>query len=66
LIPPFWSLGYHQSRWGYENITVIQDVIKNFKDKDIPLDTIWNDMDYYGLNGSFTFNTQKFPLDKIQ
>lgn len=29
-IPPFWSLGFHQSRFGYENISVIENVIKGY------------------------------------
>ena len=27
VIPPFWSLGFHQSRWGYENVTMLEQVI---------------------------------------
>lgn len=23
-IPPFWSLGFHQSRWGYHNLGLIE------------------------------------------
>ena len=29
-IPPFWSLGAHQCRWGYENITALQDVLNSY------------------------------------
>jgi alpha-glucosidase (family GH31 glycosyl hydrolase) len=46
LIPPFWSLGFHQCRWGYTNITALETVITKFKENDIPLDTIWSDIDY--------------------
>jgi alpha-glucosidase (family GH31 glycosyl hydrolase) len=45
-IPPFWALGYHQSRWGYRDITALQNVISNFKKNDIPLDTLWSDLNY--------------------
>lgn len=45
-IPPFWSFGMHQCRWGYENISMLQDVIKNYEANDLPLDTIWSDIDY--------------------
>jgi len=30
ILPPFWSLGFHQSRFGYDNITVIENVIKGY------------------------------------
>lgn len=42
----YWTLGYHQCRWGYQNWTVLQDVIDNFKKFNIPLETIWTDIDY--------------------
>lgn len=45
-IPPFWSLGFHQSRWGYQNITYLTEVIENYKKYNIPLDGIWSDIDY--------------------
>ena len=45
-LPPFWSFGYHQSRWGYQNITAIENVITKFEENDIPLDTLWSDIDY--------------------
>lgn len=45
-IPPFWGLGFHQCRWGYKNITYLIDVLFNYEKNGIPLDTIWNDIDY--------------------
>ncbi|KAK3330083.1 putative alpha-glucosidase precursor [Apodospora peruviana] len=42
----YWTLGYHQCRWGYENWTVLQDVVDNFAKFEIPLETIWTDIDY--------------------
>ena len=26
-IPPFWALGFHQCRWGYKNITYLENVL---------------------------------------
>lgn len=38
----YWTLGFHQCRWGYENWTVLEDVVNNFAKFDIPLETIWS------------------------
>ena len=46
ILPPFWTMGYHQSRWGYGNIQSLQNVILNFQKNDLPLDTLWSDLDY--------------------
>lgn len=37
----YWTFGYHQCRWGYNNWTELQDVIDNFAKFEIPLETIW-------------------------
>ena len=65
-IPPFWSMGFHQCRWGYENITALQNVLKGYKDNNIPLDTIWSDIDYMIDYEDFTINEEKFPLDQMK
>jgi alpha-glucosidase len=38
----YWTLGYHQCRWGYENWTALQNVVDHFKRFQIPLETIWS------------------------
>lgn len=40
----YWTLGFHQCRWGYENWTVLQDVVDNFSKFEIPLETIWSQL----------------------
>jgi len=45
-IPPFWALGFHQSRWGYNSSKQLKTVIDNFEKNQIPLETIWSDIDY--------------------
>lgn len=57
LIPPFWSLGFHQCRWGYKNITALENVIAKYKSNGIPLDTIWSDIDYMHEFETFTVDT---------
>ena len=43
--PPMWSLGYHQSRWGYRTIEEIEEVYRKFRENSIPLDAIWSDIE---------------------
>lgn len=39
-------LGFHQSRYGYRNVSQIQNVLDGFEREKIPLDTIWLDIEY--------------------
>ena len=65
-IPPFWSMGFHQSKWGYKNITDLQNVLNAYKANDLPLDTIWSDIDYMVDYEDFTIAESRFPLDKMK
>lgn len=38
-------LGFHQSRYGYNNISQIENVVNRFEKEEIPLDTIWFDIE---------------------
>jgi alpha-glucosidase len=40
----YFTFGYHQCRWGYQNWTVLQEVVDNFRKFDIPLENIWTDI----------------------
>lgn len=51
---PQWSLGWHQSRWRYENTDVLSQILQNYTDRDLPLDGLWNDIDYMDRYRSFT------------
>lgn len=37
----YWTLGFHQCRWGYSNWSEVEDVVANFDKFQIPLETIW-------------------------
>ncbi|CAH9081991.1 unnamed protein product [Cuscuta epithymum] len=69
---PYWSLGFHQCRWGYHNLSILEDVVDNYQKAKIPLDVIWNDDDHMDGKKIFTLNPVNYPrpqtlafLDKI-
>ena len=55
-IPPFWAMGFHQSRWGYKNITYLQNTLEQYKKNNLPLDTIYSDIDYFKDFEDFTID----------
>lgn len=59
-MPPLWSLGHHQSRWSYNSLREIKEIIKNFKKHKIPLSSIWLDIDYMQDYRIFTWDMKRF------
>ncbi|KAL8175379.1 UNVERIFIED_CONTAM: hypothetical protein K2H54_021715, partial [Gekko kuhli] len=59
-MPPFWALGFHLCRWGYETSNGTWEVVKAMRKYQIPQDTQWNDIDYMDGSRDFTADPQKF------
>ncbi|KAF6198447.1 hypothetical protein GE061_008195 [Apolygus lucorum] len=55
-IPPFWSLGFHFSRFGYQDTEDMKKTWNRFKNAKIPLDTLWTDIDYMNNRNDFTLS----------
>ena len=60
IMPPFWSLGFHQCRYGYLNTKEIKDVYKQYNEKDFPIDTFWADIDMLQDKRIFVLDTKNF------
>lgn len=60
-IPPLWSLGYQQCRWSYMSADEVRDIAGKFREKKIPADVMWMDIDYMDGFRVFTFDAKKFP-----
>ncbi len=60
-MPPLWALGYQQCRWSYEPDRRVREIAAGFRDRGIPCDVIWLDIDYMDGFRCFTFDHAKFP-----
>ncbi|XP_051208096.1 uncharacterized protein [Lolium perenne] len=63
-MPPKWSLGYHQCRWSYDSSEKVLKVVRTFREKGIPCDVVWMDIDYMDGFRCFTFDSNRFPDPK--
>jgi alpha-glucosidase len=63
-LPALWTLGYHQCRYSYFPEARVREIAQNFRDRQIPCDVIWYDIDYYESFRVFTFDRSYFPDPK--
>jgi alpha-glucosidase len=59
-MPPRWALGYHQSRWGYTTTEQVLEVARTFRERDLPLDALYLDIDYMSGYRVFTWDDERF------
>lgn len=67
-LPQLWTLGYHQSRWGYETEEEVRRIATTMRRYKIPCDCIHLDIDYMEQYKVFTWNheTYKNPKKMIE
>jgi len=63
-MPPLWSLGYQQCRWSYYPESEVIGLARKFREKNIPCDVIYLDIDYMDAYKIFTWNKDRFPRPK--
>jgi alpha-glucosidase len=59
-LPPLWSLGYQQCRYSYYPESRAREIVKTFREKKIPADVIYFDIDYQQGYAPFTINREYF------
>lgn len=62
------ALAYHQCRWNYKDEEDVNSVSNKFDEYDIPMDTMWLDIEYTDNKKYFTWDQHNFPnpLDMIK
>jgi alpha-glucosidase len=60
-LPPLWTLGYQQSRYSYYPEARVREIASTLREKKIPADAIYLDIDYQQGNAPFTINREYFP-----
>jgi len=63
-MPPFWALGYQQSRFSYVPDTRIKGIADTLRMKKLPCDVIWVDINYMERFKIFTFDKKYIPDPK--
>lgn len=60
-LPPMWALGFQQSRYSYYPQSRVEEVARTFREKRIPCDVLYLDIDYQEKNRPFTIDKERFP-----
>ena len=60
-MPPLWSLGNQQCRYSYESADELREIARSFRERDIPCDVLYLDIDYMDGYRVFTWDREAFP-----
>ncbi|QJD96886.1 glycoside hydrolase family 31 protein [Mucilaginibacter robiniae] len=63
-MPPLWTLGYQQCRWSYMSAQEVLEIAEGFRQRQIPADVMYCDIDYMEGFKIFTWNKETFAKPK--
>ncbi|KAG5480979.1 hypothetical protein LSCM1_06653 [Leishmania martiniquensis] len=65
VMPPYFSLGLHQSRWNYMSTKDCLSVDEGFDTHNMPYDVLWLDIEHTDTKKYFTWDPHSFPEPKV-
>jgi alpha-glucosidase len=65
-LSPYWGLGFHQCRYGYRDVFNLAEVVQNYSRAEIPMETLWTDIDYMDRRRTFSIDPDRFPITEMQ
>jgi alpha-glucosidase (family GH31 glycosyl hydrolase) len=64
-LPPYWSMGWHSSSYGYKTFDAVKANVDAYTTAKIPLDGVWFDIPYMENYADFSVDTTgAFKFDK--
>ncbi|TCJ18292.1 DUF5110 domain-containing protein [Rubrobacter taiwanensis] len=60
-MPPLWALGHQQSRWSYMTADRVREIAREYRERDLPCDVLYLDIDYMDGYRVFTWDKERFP-----
>ncbi len=60
-LPPLWTFGFLQSKFGYRTRTEVEQIVTTFRTKQIPCDAMIIDLYWFKSMGDLTFDLSAFP-----
>ena len=57
MLPPYWSLGFQLSRWEYNSLSRMKEIVQRNRNAGVPLDVQHADIDYMEARKTFTIDS---------
>ncbi|HVU31964.1 MAG TPA: glycoside hydrolase family 31 protein [Opitutaceae bacterium] len=60
-LPPLWTLGNQQCRYSYYPASMVEEIARQYRERDLPLDALYLDIHYMDGFRVFTWDPRRFP-----